>query len=118
MSDYNLETHEGRLALIRAARESFDPDFLARLGQARRRDPFPVFSIEPGDVPDFPDVHVHVHTRADLLKYLGRRKASPNLWDLLSSDKHPPGTVFYIVFHGEQHSWIRSLLIPKGPQDN
>ena len=109
MSKHDLTTYEGRLAAIRSARERLSgrAEYAAAIADARRHDPFPVLRVEPGK-------GVRLYTRLQALRAVGREENSPEFWRLLSSEAHPPGTVFFVLFHGRQLTYARAVLTPEG----
>jgi|SRR6516225_7875374 hypothetical protein len=109
-----LKTHEGRMAYIRTFRERMPPDEVtASLADAAAvGESHPVFWLIPETA------GVIVYSRGTLLEFLDRRENNPELWDLLKQQSHPSGTVFYFLAWGPQHSFIQTVLIRGGPQDN
>jgi hypothetical protein len=85
--------------------------FFESLDALREIDPYPVMLFIPGK-------GMQLHTRQGLLNFIGAEENSPELCRLLKLKCHPPGTVFQILFHGNQHSFLRTVLVAAGPQDN
>jgi hypothetical protein len=101
---FDLATDKGRLAAIRGLRAQLDSaTYKAALQQVRSVDPYPVLQFSP-------DKGLGFYTRQQLLQAIGKKANSPKLWALLEADSHPRGTVFMVVFHGQQHSWTRTVV--------
>jgi hypothetical protein len=108
----DLATHEGRLAAIREMRETLSAEACSEaLASIRAMDPYPVMQFTPGKGVEF-------STRQQLLQALGPETNSPQLCSLLKQVVHPTGTVFQVMFCGKQHSFLRTVMGVRGPQDN
>jgi hypothetical protein len=101
------------LAAIEELRRYLDNEFAAALERARKVDPFPVVRL----IPEGDDVAIAIYRRSEFQQVIGKRENNPECWDLLISNNHPPGTVFFVLIHGHEHSWTRTVLVPKGPKD-
>jgi hypothetical protein len=105
----DLSTHEGRLAAIRTVRDQLPEEFVAALELARKKDPFPVIRI----LPDNGGYDAAIYDRQEFLRMIDSRENSPEMWDLLTREDHPPGVVFFVLIHLGEHSFTRTLLRPK-----
>jgi hypothetical protein len=104
---YDLASHEGRLGALRARRQRLSgEDFTRALGQARAADPYPVLNFTPGGV--------EFHSRATILSCIGTDANSPEFCRLLRRQDHPAGTVFCVLFWGNQHTYTSGILVSKG----
>ena len=115
MSRPDLKTHAGRVVAIRRVRKNLGDALAEAVEKHRAHDPFPAVFIETGGSDR---VIAAVCDRTSVLNRIGRKENSPELWALLTSDSHPPETVFYVLFHERRHSFARTRQIPKGLQDN